>query len=170
MRKVIKETFKKAWNWRLQKKWHVIPFVIVTLLVIYLLFSNFHITLTESLDKNIFYIGGRFPEVGPGDYVTLNVVYPYGEIPEEMTVTKVVRCMEGQHLKVNNLKFYCDGKYLGKAREETMSGKETTIFSYDGLIPEGKIFLMGPHEYSFDSRYFGLVEVSTLKLLLKPIF
>jgi len=170
MFKTIKKLFKRAWNWRLRKKWHVIPFMLITFIVIFLVFYNFHFTLTESLNRNFFYIDTRFPQVKIGDYVTLDVTYPYGEIPEDIRVTKIIACMYGQYLQVNGLKFYCDGDYIGEAKEETMSGKKTRVFQYDGLIPYGKLFLMGPHEYSFDSKYFGLVEVTKLKMLLKPVF
>ena len=39
----------------------------------------------------------------------------------------------------------------------------------DGVIPEGFALLLSPHGSSFDSRYFGLVPVSDLKLVT-PIF
>lgn len=170
MSRTINDTFKKAWNWRLKKKWHVIPVSLLIFTVIYVVFSNFHFTLTDSLDEHVFLIDTRFPQIKRGDYVTLDVTYPYGKVPEDIYVTKEVGCLPGQLLEVKGLSFYCDGTYLGSAKEETMSGKKTKVFKYDGLIPYGKLFLTGPHQYSFDSRYFGLVEVTKLKMLLKPVF
>lgn len=168
--KKLKKLIKKAWQWRLRKKWHAVTFTLASMIVIFMIFSNFHVALTESVGKNLFYIDTRFPQIKKGDYVTLDVTYPYGDVPEDITVTKIVGCVPGQYLKVEGLEFYCDGKHLGTAKEETLRGKKTKVFQYDGIIPYGRLFLIGPHEYSFDSKYFGLVEVTKLKMSLKPVF
>jgi type IV secretory pathway protease TraF len=84
--------------------------------------------------------------------------------------------MEGDYLKrVKNL-FICntaDGTD-GTAKEEAEAvaivrsydseGKPYAInFDYDGTIPKDKLFVTAPHYMSFDSRYFGFIDVKAVK-------
>lgn len=38
-----------------------------------------------------------------------------------------------------------------------------------GVIPEGYVFVGTPHPQSFDSRYYGLIETSTITGVYKPL-
>lgn len=79
------------------------------------------------------------------------------------TIVKKVGCLPGQHLKVTMKQADCDGKKIGHIRHETMDGRPISPALYDGIIPAGKVFLLGEHFYSYDSRYFGLVPLEWLQ-------
>jgi type IV secretory pathway protease TraF len=163
----VKKCYQRC-NGMSKKK--ALKIVFIALMFVLIVFNNIMFVTTDSLGKNVFHIKGRFPKIERGDYVSLTVIYPYSEIPEEIKVVKKIGCVEGQTLAVKGRNFYCDNFYLGRAREKTMSGKKVNMFVYNGKVPEGKVFLIAPHEYSFDSRYFGFVEVEKLELLLSPLF
>ncbi len=108
------------------------------------------------------------PEVlYPGDYVLMawkgedhNGI---SKLREGVTLIKKVGCLPGQHLKVTMRQADCDGVKIGHIRHEAMDGRPITPALFDGIIPSGKVFLLGEHYYSYDSRYFGLVPYDWLQ-------
>jgi signal peptidase I/conjugal transfer pilin signal peptidase TrbI len=75
-------------------------------------------------------------------------------------VMKIARCIPGEYLRVEDGRYYCNSEYLGTAKEYSLRGEKVEHFVYDGIVPEGKLFVMGEHRDSFDSRYFGFIEVT----------
>ena len=75
-------------------------------------------------------------------------------------VMKIARCVPGEYLHVADRRYYCNDHYLGTAKEYSLRGEKVGNFVYDGVIPEGRIFVMGEHRDSFDSRYYGFIEVT----------
>ena len=78
-------------------------------------------------------------------------------------IVKRVGCGSLSRIQVKDKVFYCDENPIGEA------------FRYDfmpmnGIIPEDKVFLIGDHQSSYDSRYFGLVEKSKINAILLPLF
>jgi type IV secretory pathway protease TraF len=88
---------------------------------------------------------------------------------EGTALVKKVGCLPGQHLKVTMRQADCDGVKVGHIRHNTIDGKPISPALYDGVIPPGKVFLLGEHYYSYDSRYFGLVDYSRLIGLVTAI-
>lgn len=101
-----------------------------------------------------------------GEYVRMvwAGVDPNGiaKLKEGTAIVKKVGCLPGQHLRVTVKQADCDGVTIGHIRHKTMEGKPITPALYDGVIPAGKVFLLGEHYYSYDSRYFGLVDYARL--------
>ena len=84
-------------------------------------------------------------------------------LEEGMILTKRVGCKEGQKLETKQLRVFCDGVFLGSALKDVNSRNEViNQFVYNGEIPKGKIFLIGDNSFSYDSRYFGLVNTSQI--------
>lgn len=84
---------------------------------------------------------------------------------------KRVGCNQGQLLTVNDQKeYFCDGKWLGKAKDKLLSGQPVENFKFNGLVPPGKFFALADHKDSYDSRYFGFVELSQVVAKAYPIF
>jgi len=71
--------------------------------------------------------------------------------------TKYIRCIEGDTLNTKGLNYYCNGKFIGKARTHDSKGRSIKNFVFNGVIPKGKYFAMGTHPKSYDSRYWGFV-------------
>ena len=109
-----------------------------------------------------------------GDYVliTWKGIDPNGvsRLQEGTALVKKVGCLPGQHLKVTMTQADCDGVKIGHIRHESIDHRPISPALYDGVIPAGKVFLLGEHYYSYDSRYFGLVNYSRLTGLVTAIF
>ena len=76
---------------------------------------------------------------------------------------KYAKCLPGDKLEVKNLKYYCNGKYIDKARTKDSKGREVKPFVFNGIIPENKIFMYAPHPKSYDSRYWGFLDKNKIK-------
>lgn len=76
---------------------------------------------------------------------------------------KYVRCKEGELLRTQDLKYYCEDYFLGEAKPTDKDGNKVETFIFNGIIPKDKFFVMGIHPRSFDSRYWGFVDRKDIK-------
>ena len=131
------------------------------------------ITLTPSLDHRIFWVSKNPQRVGRGDYVYFvdqELARKVGK-PELPNIFKRIRCDEGDFLTVDAAKrFFCNGEYLGTAKDYSRKEEKMQYFEFNGKIPQGSMFVMGEHRDSYDSRYFGFVDKSRVRARLYPIF
>ena len=100
-------------------------------------------------------------------YSTYIMAHWQGEDPNNqgledgMVLTKRVGCKEGQVLETHGYRVFCDGIFLGTALKFTNAANiKIEQFIFNGEIPKGKLFLIGDNSYSYDSRYFGLINTS----------
>lgn len=137
------------------------------------------VTLTPSVKHRVWWLSKDTSYVRHGQYVLFHL--PSSSlagmsVPEtvitgqDIRVIKRVGCDEGEELKRKGRDFYCGEEYLGQAKERSQQGEPLTPFPFSGKIPSGKVFLVGDHPDSFDSRYFGLVEKSNYQAWARPIF
>lgn len=115
----------------------------------------------KSIPYRLAWVAGG--EVHKGDYVKLLMSHPIiaaNGKPE--LLTKRVACVAGEVLRFDGAEFWCGAEDLGGVLRKTWDGKALTPFQFDGPIPQGMAFVIGEHPRSFDSRYFGLVEVQRL--------
>jgi conjugal transfer pilin signal peptidase TrbI len=131
------------------------------------------IALTPSLDHRVFWVSRNPHQVGRGDYVYFvdqELARKVGK-PGTPDIFKRIRCDEGDILTVDAAKrFFCNGEYLGTAKDYSRKGEKMQYFEFNGKIPQGFMFVMGEHRDSYDSRYFGFVEKSRVRAKLYPIF
>ncbi len=119
------------------------------------------------------------PHWRPGDLVEfrtrdLRPYYPAGTL-----FTKAVAAIPGDRLTRLGRDFYVNGHYVSSGRETDSQGRPAALFTpppqplsmcpqlpldqqscrevAPPLVPEGPLFVLGAHERSFDSRYWGLV-------------
>lgn len=81
------------------------------------------------------------------------------------SLTKRVGCTAGQVISVSDDgRFYCNGQYLGAALSRSPASKKNLVrAAFDGSpIPEGKVFMIGDIQTSYDSRYWGLADVNDI--------
>lgn len=105
-----------------------------------------------------------------GDYV--NVEVPGAWIRKDkdrVLLSKRVACVEGEVLRFDNGVHFCGDEALGQVLEQASDGTELSPFKWNGPVPAGKAYIVGTHERSFDSRYFGFVDLAQTRRL-QPLF
>ena len=93
-----------------------------------------------------------------------------GHMAAATPVMKIARCLPGEQLKVSGRMYYCNGHYLGRAKEYSLRGEKVDNFVFDDGVPPGKIFVMGEHKDSLDSRYFGFIEATDVIAIGHPVY
>ena len=84
-------------------------------------------------------------------------------------VVKQIGCAAGDLLEVEKRHFYCNGRYLGTAKTTALDGRPLRAFNYNGVVPEGKLFVIGACVDSYDSRYIGFVDKDHVKAVADPL-
>lgn len=108
-----------------------------------------------------------FREPRVGDVVLIEP--PEDEYTRGKLLVKRIVCGEGDYISTNGLEYYCNGKYLGKARTTDSKGRPVKHAFLNQYIGKGYYFVMGENERSYDSRYFGLIERERIKKLMYPL-
>lgn len=104
-----------------------------------------------------------------GDAVTKKAIR-HLHMPEAHLL-KRVGCIAGQSLNVTAKKeYYCNGSYLGRAKDKTLAGETAKNFVWNGIVPPGEFFAVADHVDSYDSRYFGFVALSKIEAKAYPLF
>jgi conjugal transfer pilin signal peptidase TrbI len=155
--------------------------------------GRFSITTTPSLIHRIYLISRMSDarEIKKGSYVLFSMGNKYtshGQMLDVITraiadqkhkggrtttatpVMKIARCLPGDHMKVSDREYYCNGEHLGHAKEYSLKGEKVDNFVYDGVVPSKKIFVMGEHKDSLDSRYFGFIEATDVTAIGHPVY
>ena len=118
------------------------------------------------------------PRWQPGDLVAFRTrdLRPY--YPAETLFTKAIAAVPGDRLVRLGRDFYVNGRYVATARETDSQGRPAHPFTpppipvsmsthlvWNGFcretlasrVPDGALFVLGTHDRSFDSRYWGFV-------------
>lgn len=132
--------------------------------LIHWLSEVFTIVLTPSVKPTVLIKVSGIPQ--KGEYTTFDFQHDLIG-PQYVLLTKRIGCYEGERLEVRNtLHFYCNNEYLGFARTQTTDGRAMPIFDWQNdYIPKGKAFVVGDHLESFDSRYWGFIELHSAQRL-----
>lgn len=118
--------------------------------------------LCVQYDKSVYFTLGvldkynRKPEKG-SYYAFMFYAVPNSDRYGQQFVKKVA-CIEGEHLYNEGREFYCNGEYIGKAKERDKKGNPAPLFNYNGVIEKGKFFASGEMIDSYDSKYWGFVD------------
>ncbi|WP_257291432.1 S26 family signal peptidase [Endozoicomonas sp. ONNA1] len=120
------------------------------------LFPNIIIVTSRSIDKRVLWITDAEPE--KGDYVLFELAHELvGDAP--VKITKQIGCYAGDILTVNNRSYYCNDEYLGYAKSKGLKGQPLPQFEFNGVIPDGMAFAYGSDKDSFDSKYWGFLNL-----------
>lgn len=132
--------------------------------IIAFLEQNMVWNLTNSVKPTLMYRADGVAQ--KGDYVTFFLRHPYLKNgSKEYRLTKNYRCGPGDILVTKGRELYCNGARVAETLTHTASGKPLTPFQWNGPIPDGKAFVLGDDPESFDSRYWGFVEIEKLERL-----
>lgn len=111
----------------------------------------------HSVDFRLAYVDQNKKDIDKGDYFAFRFL----AVPEDsrygQTFIKKLACLEGDHLSNVGRDFYCNGQYVGRAKEYSREGKPLPVFHYDGPVPPGLLFGVGEVPASYDSKIWGFI-------------
>lgn len=118
---------------------------------------------SESVPYTLFF-SNRASSPKLGDYVSIR--HPSGK-----NLVKRVAGVGGDSIEVKEGRLFLRGRDHGEVKERSLSGRPFSPVSQKE-VPEGLLFLLGEHPYSYDSRYeeFGLVPILEVNEVLWPLF
>lgn len=97
-------------------------------------------------------------------WVRFELSHPYLDGP--VSVIKRVVCRPGQTLIAQASTDTCDGRVVARPKTTTLDGRPLSAFVFAGPVPVGKLFVANPHPDSFDSRYFGFVDLASTRSMV----
>lgn len=133
------------------------------------------VATSDSLDHRIFFLRPVTARFETGDYLVFRhrdmTPVQQGLRQNHELMIKKVGCLPGDLLTTDaGRDFTCNGRILGKGLEADSKGRELPRFTFNGQVPEGKLFLVGIHPRSYDSRYFGFVDANEILHMALPLW
>jgi type IV secretory pathway protease TraF len=129
-------------------------------------------SFSDSVGHNLFFFKKGTPEkIENGDFVIFDLKVNPSLVPNcnPCKVTKIVGCVSGQKLTTEGPRFFCDGKYLGTAKESSSKGVPVKQFEYNGLVPQNQFFTTGTSGDSYDSKYYGFIKKEKIEGTAIPV-
>ena len=149
---------------------YLVALSIVSVLLL-LVHQRIAVTVTPSLRYKVFYLkdcSGK--EIRKGEYVLFNLDHPVTrDLSFKKTIKQVV-CASGDQLSVNDRDYYCNGIFIGRAKDVSLRNEKVTNFVYSGEVPARSLFVMGHNKDSYDSRYFGFISSGDVEKMAYPLF
>lgn len=135
------------------------------------------LNFTPSIPRGVYWIS---PGVRPqrGDLVTFpipesvrDLLYDRQYVPRSIRLlAKPVTAISGDRVCVRDHQLLVNGHVAGNVLDLDRDGKPMPQYSGCGVLHAGELFVSTPHDNSFDSRYFGPIELpvvlGTLSALL----
>lgn len=143
--------------------------IIILILLYYIVFITIKffgigIIKTPSIDASIIVFDKRVDATNLKNkiaFFSLPKHTPY--FLKDSNFAKYVRCEGGDRLSVKGLSYFCNKEFIGIAKTTDKDGNKIKPFVFNGVIPYGQYFVMGTHERSYDSRYWGFVDYKHIK-------
>lgn len=140
----------------------VVAVLLALFLVAYLMGYKVLISITNSLPFTI------FVETPNKDFTTGNIVtfkYQYKEYfiyKQGQNFTKIIGCAQGQKISTIGNDYFCENKLIGTALEKDGFNNAIERQIYNEVIPQGKFFMIGSNPKSYDSKYYGYVDIKDI--------
>jgi conjugative transfer signal peptidase TraF len=137
--------------------------------------SHLLVSTSPSIDHRVFLrraLDGRQERL-QGEYLVFS--HPGGThihqgLQGNDLLIKQVGCRPGEKLTMENGQVFCQGIPLVEQLETDGQGRKLPRFIYDGIVPPGKYFMIGSHERSYDSRYFGFIDEEQFRYRALPLW
>ena len=133
----------------------------------FLLFKVYGSSMENTLHSNDFLIVSlnSYKDNAPSYNDIVNI--KYSDNNGEKYIVKRIIAVPGDNIKIINNSIFLNGKLL---EESYVKNLKNSIFNIEITIPKDKYFVLGDNkDVSYDSRYFGLIDKSSIqgKVLLK---
>ena len=136
--------------------------MVIGLTGVFMLFRDLNLVVTPSIKPTVLWFSDKAFQ--RGDYVTFTLIHPLANKGKPVPITKKLVCLPGDRLSISDVHYYCNGEYLGQVHRYSMALKKALpVFSYEGVIPENKGFVIGSNFQSFDSKNWGFITLSETK-------
>lgn len=128
----------------------------------------------QSNNRTLFLItmehGLTMANIRKGDFIMFhtNKLMPYHTT--EDNIIKRVLGLPGDKVEIKADKLYVNGQFIDKLYLLERLNKKPGAFDTSYVIPEKRIFVFGAHPRSYDSRYWGLINIYNVLGHAKPLF
>jgi type IV secretory pathway protease TraF len=133
------------------------------------------VATSGSLEHRVFFLLPAPPKVELGDYLVFRhqglSQVQQGLRADHDQMIKRVGCLPGEQLSMDAANhFFCNGRMLGQALETDSKGRPLPQFFFNGTVPADKLFMVGTHPRSYDSKYYGFIDVHEISHQALPLW
>ncbi len=130
----------------MNRRLYIQGFIFAPLCIAVLFPSFFVLNYSPSLPIGLYV--RSFAELEPGSIVLFR--------HQGRVLIKYIAAMGGVHVRINSRGYFVDGAFIG-------SILDTAKFAVvDEIVPSERAYVFSPHPRSYDSRYFGSVDLRQL--------
>ncbi len=128
----------------------------------------------HSNNRTLFFItmenGLTMMDIHKGDFIMFhtNKLMPYHSTDDN--IIKRVLALPGDRVDIKNDRLYVNGQFIDKLYLLPRLKKKPQSFDTSYILPEKRIFVFGAHPRSYDSRYWGLINIYNVLGHAKPLF
>ena len=175
MTRILKSSSSRPW-WRLNRREQtVVIFFLAFILAGAWLPGRITVATSGSLEHRVFFLLPAPAKVELGDYLVFRhqglSQMQHGLRGDHDQMIKKVDCLPGDQLTINEANhFFCNGRSLGQALETDSKGRPLPIFSFNGPVPADKMFMVGTNPRSYDSKYYGFIDVHEVSHQALPLW
>ena len=175
MTRRLKSSSSKPW-WRLNRWEQTVTIVFLAFLLVgSWLPGRITVATSGSLDHRVFFLLPAPAKVELGYYLVFRRQHlsqvQQGLRADHDQMIKKVGCLPGEQLTMDEANyFFCNGRLLGQALEADSKGRPLPLFSFNGTVPAGKLFMIGTHPRSYDSKYYGFIDVHEISHQALPLW
>ena len=175
MTRILNSSSSKPW-WRLNRREESVVIVFLAFILAGAwLPGRMTVATSGSLDHRLFFLLPAPAKVELGDYLVFRhqglSQMQQGLRGDHDQMIKKVGCLPSDQLTINEANhFFCNGRSLGQALETDSKGRSLPIFSFNGPVPADKLFMVGTHPRSYDSKYYGFIDVHEISHQALPLW
>ncbi len=175
MTRILKSSSSRPW-WRVNRREQAVAIVFLAFILAGAwLPGRVTVATSGSLEHRVFFLLPAPAKVELGDYLVFRhrdlSQVQQGLRADHDQMIKKVGCLPGDQLTMDAANhFFCNGRSLGQALEADSKDRPLPLFSFNGTVPTGKLFMIGTHPRSFDSKYFGFIDVHEISHQALPLW
>ena len=175
MIRILKSSSSRPW-WRLNRREQSVAIVFLAFILMGAwLPGRITVATSGSLDHRVFFLLPAPAKIELGDYLVFRhqglSQVQQGLRADHDQMLKKVGCLPGEQLTTDYAHWFtCNGRPLGQALVADSKGRSLPRFSFDGLVPADKLFMVGTHPRSYDSKYFGFIDAHEIRHQALPLW